>query len=75
MFRRVVVGGRGKVAEVFPPSWLRPEALPWVKDLLKQLPVDAKTKKRTLQEWATSAGVKLTAALVEEVTGLPAGEV
>ncbi|MBA7695216.1 hypothetical protein ES703_103838 [subsurface metagenome] len=64
-----------KMAEVFPPSWMRPEALPWVKDLIKHLPVDARVKKRTLQEWATHVGVKLTAELVEEVTGLPAGEV
>jgi len=63
------------VAEVFPASWMRPEALPWVIDFLVNLPVDAKTKKRTLQEWATSAGVKLTAEVVERVTGLPAGEV
>jgi len=54
---------------------MRPEALPWVIDFLANLPVDAKTKKRTLQEWATSAGVKLTAEIVERVTGLPAGEV
>lgn len=75
MLRRGVAMVRVAVAEIFPASWMRPEALPWVKDLLKHLPVDAKTKKYTLQEWANSAGVKLTAAVVEEVTGLPAGEV
>jgi len=63
------------MAEVFPPSWMRPEALPMVVDFIRHLPVDAKVKKRTLQEWAEHAGVKLTAELVERVTGLPAGEV
>jgi len=54
---------------------MRPEALPWVIDLLANLPVDAKTKKRALQEWADSSGFKLTAKIVERVTGLPAGEI
>jgi hypothetical protein len=63
------------VAEIFPASWMRPQALPWVVDLLANLPVDAKTKKRALQEWANAAGFKLTAEIVERVTGLPAGEV
>ena len=75
MRRRVGGVGGARVAEIFPASWMRPEALPWVIDFLANLPVDAKTKKRTLQEWATSAGVKLTAEIVERVTGLPAGEV
>jgi len=63
------------MAEVFPDSWMRPEALPWVADLIAHLPVDARVKKRTLQEWATCVGVKLTAELVERVTGVPAGEI
>lgn len=63
------------VAEVFPPSWLRPEALELVVDFIEFLPVDAKVKKRTLYEWAKVAGVELTAEMVERVTGLPAGEV
>lgn len=63
------------MAEVFPSSWLRPEALPWVKDMIKALPLNAKDKKRTLMEWAEAAGVKLTAEMVEQVTGLPAGEI
>lgn len=67
--------GGARVAEIFPASWMRPEALPWVKDLLKHLPVDGKTRKRALQEWADASGFKLTAEIVEEVTGLPAGEV
>ncbi len=75
MLRRVVCVGETSVAEVFPSSWMRPEALPWVVDLLASLPVDAKTKKRTLQEWASAAGFKLTAEIVARVTGLPAGEV
>jgi len=63
------------MAEVFPPSWMNPNALPWVADLIRFLPIDARVKKRTLQEWAESVGVKLTAELVESVTGLPAGEI
>ena len=63
------------MAEVFPPSWMRPGAIRRVVELLKHLPIDARTKKRTLQEWADHVDVKLTAAVVEEVTGLPAGEV
>lgn len=63
------------VAEVFPPSWLRPGALGMVIDLLNHLPIDVKVKKRTLLEWAKHAGVDLTAQDVERVTGLLAGEV
>lgn len=63
------------MAEVFPDSWLRPEALPWVLDLIEHLPINAKDRKRTLLEWSIVAGVKLTAEMVERVTGLPAGEV
>lgn len=63
------------MAEVFPDSWLRPEALPWVLAFIEHLPVDAKVKKRTLHEWTEAAGVALTAAMVERVTGLPAGEI
>jgi len=54
---------------------MNPNALPWVADLIRFLPIDARVKKRTLQEWAESVGVKLTAELVESVTGLPAGEI
>lgn len=63
------------MAEIFPPSWLRPGALPMVLDLIEYLPVDPKVKKRTLLEWAKHAGVEVTAEQVERVTGLPAGEI
>lgn len=63
------------MAEVFPDSWLRPEALPWVLDFIKNLPLNAKDRKRTLMEWAETAGVKVTARMIERVTGLPAGEI
>lgn len=63
------------MAEVFPPSWLRPDALEMVVDFIRWLPVSAKVKKATLYEWAMTAGVELTAEMVERVTGLPAGEV
>ena len=63
------------MAEVFPASWLRPEALPWVLDFIEHLPVEKKTRKHMLHEWSEWAGVKLTAEMVERVTGLPAGEI
>ena len=63
------------MAEIFPVSWLRPEALSWVLDFLENLPVSAKQKKHALYEWSEWAGVELTAEMVERVTGLPAGEV
>ncbi len=63
------------MAEVFPDSWLRPDALLWVIDFIEWLPIDPKVRKRTLLEWAKHAGVELTAVQIERVTGLPAGEV
>ena len=63
------------MAEIFPASWLRPEALPWVLEFIENLPVNAKTRKHALYEWSEWAGVKLTAEMVERVTGLPAGEI
>ncbi len=63
------------MAELFPLSWLRPEAQEMVLDFMANLPVDAKARKRAVFEWSKAAGVELTAAMVERVTGLPAGEV
>lgn len=60
------------MAEVFPDSWMRPEALPWVKAFIKALPLRPKDKKRTLEEWCKWSNVKLTVELVEEVAGIRA---
>ena len=63
------------MAEVFPSSWLRPEALDLVLDFIAAMPISVRDKKATLYEWAKWAGVELEAWMVERVTGLPAGEV
>lgn len=61
------------MAEVFPASWLQPRALPWVLDLLRALPLGPRDRKRTLEEWAKHANVKVTAEMVARVTGWPVG--
>lgn len=63
------------MAEIFPALWLRPEAQDMVVALIKHIPIDPKDKKRVLHEWCVRVGVKLTAEMVEDVTGLRAGEV
>lgn len=67
--------GVAGVAEIWPESWLEPEAETLVLDFIEHLDVDVKVKKRTLHEWATKADVKLTNKMVEYVTKLPAGEI
>lgn len=62
-------------AEVFPSSWLRPKTGKLVIDFIKHQRISPKQKKYMLYEWCVEAGVKLTASMVEEVTGLPAGEI
>ncbi len=63
------------MSEIFPVSWMRPEALPWVLAFLENLPVLAEHKKQALEAWSKWAGVRLTAAMVERVTGIKAGEI
>lgn len=48
--------------------------LPYVLDFLDTLPLSRKDRKRTFEEWAHWAGVKLTAALVRRALRLPSGE-
>lgn len=63
------------MVEAFPPGWMRPGAVRQVIRCLKRLPISARRKKHALYEWCMVVGVELTAAMVEEVTGLPAGAV
>jgi len=63
------------VAEAFPPEWMRPEMVDEVIRCVRGLPVSPKQKKHALYEWCAVVGVELTGAMVERVTGLPAGEI
>lgn len=63
------------MAEAFPPDWMVPGMAHHVIARLRALPISAKQKKHALYEWCEVVGVELTAAMVEAVTGLPAGEI
>lgn len=63
------------MAEVFPPAWLCPEALEWVIAFIEWLPIPPPFKKRALMEWGEYAGVRITAEMVQRVTGLAIGEI
>ena len=66
---------RAGVAEAFPPELLQPGAVDEGISLLRDLPISAKAKKYTLYEWCKTVGVDLTAEMVEQATGLRAGEI
>lgn len=61
--------------EFLPGELLVPEALERVIAVLRVIPVSDRVKKGALREWCVVVGVELTAEMVEDVTGLPAGEV
>ena len=65
----------GGVAEAFPPEWMHARMKWFVLHRLRMLPVSARRKKGALYEWCVVVGVRLSAWMVEYVTGLPAGEV
>lgn len=67
--------GRVGMAEAFSPELLQPGAVDEVIALLGDLPISAKAKKYALYEWCKTVGVDLTAEMVEQVTGLGAGEI
>ena len=60
---------------LFPPGWFVPEMLEAVIEYLRWLPVDPEDRKQIFVEWAAISGVEVTAAMIEAVTGEPAGKV
>lgn len=60
---------------MWPDSWCVPAMQRQVEDFIRNLPISVDDKKQALIAWCECAGVKITAAKVERVTGLPAGEV
>ena len=63
------------MAELFPLTWYTPKMREIIVEYLRWLPVDPEERKRLLLHWAAWSGVTVTAELVSQVTGEPAGKI
>ena len=63
------------MSEFFPPGWCDPSMRDKVVEFIRNLPISVDDKKQMIIAWVECAGLTLTAKMVEQATGRPAGEV